>query len=131
MIFLDANIPMYLVGAEHPNKHVAQRLLDDAIAGRERLVTDAEVFQEVLHRYGALRRPDAIQPAFDLITRVVDEVIAIDIGVVKRAKDILLGHPGLSSRDAVHIAAMHTAGVDTVMTFDAGFDHHPGIRRLS
>ncbi len=64
---------MYLVGAEHPHKAVAQRLLDDLIAREERLVTDVEVLQEILHRYTAIGRPDAIQPAFDAVLEVVDE----------------------------------------------------------
>ena len=54
MILVDANIPMYLVGADHPYKTIAQRLLERAATERERLVTDAEVFQEVLHRYVAI-----------------------------------------------------------------------------
>ena len=50
MIFLDTNVPMYLVGADHPHKADAQRLLERAAGSRERLVTDVEVFQEMLHR---------------------------------------------------------------------------------
>jgi predicted nucleic acid-binding protein len=51
MIFVDSNIPMYLVGAEHPHKIDAQRILEKCISDDERLVTDAEVLQEILHRY--------------------------------------------------------------------------------
>src|ERR1022692_1479833 len=51
VIFIDSNIPMYLVGAAHPNKTSAQILLESLIAKGERLVTDAEVLQEILHRY--------------------------------------------------------------------------------
>ena len=40
---------MYLVGAEHPHKIDAQRLLEKCISDNERLVTDAEVLQEILH----------------------------------------------------------------------------------
>ena len=68
MIFVDSNIPMYLVGAEHPNKDGARRLLEQCIARGERLVADAEVLQEILHRYVAINRRDAIQPAFDALT---------------------------------------------------------------
>lgn len=50
MIFIDSNIPVYLVGAPHPHKADAQRLLERSIAERARLVTDAEVLQEILHR---------------------------------------------------------------------------------
>ena len=51
MIFIDSNVPMYLVGSEHPHKIDAQRLLERFISDDERLVTDAEVLQEILHRY--------------------------------------------------------------------------------
>src|SRR5262245_34063500 len=51
MILVDSNIPMYLVGAAHPNKDSARSALERAIVDGERLVTDAEVLQEILHRY--------------------------------------------------------------------------------
>ena len=63
MIFIDSNVPMYLVGSEHPHKVDAQRLLESCISDDERLVTDAEVLQEILHRYAAIGRKDAISPA--------------------------------------------------------------------
>lgn len=37
------------------------------MSGQERLVTDAEVLQEILHRYVSIARSDAIQPAFDAL----------------------------------------------------------------
>ena len=63
MIFVDSNVPMYLVGVAHPHKRDAQRLLERCLGERIPLVTDAEVLQEILHRYTAIRRRDAIQPA--------------------------------------------------------------------
>lgn len=56
MIFVDSNIPMYLVGAPHPHKDSARRLLEQTVAQGEVLVTDAEVLQEILHRYGSTLR---------------------------------------------------------------------------
>ena len=50
MIFIDSNIPMSLVGRAHPHKIDSQRLLERCIADGERLVTDCEVLQEILHR---------------------------------------------------------------------------------
>ena len=67
MIFVDSNVPMYLVAADDPHKADAQPLLERAIADGDRLVTDVEVLQEILHRYVAIDRRDAIQPAFDAI----------------------------------------------------------------
>lgn len=131
MIFVDSNIPMYLLGSEHPHKHDAQRLLDSAISRRTRLVTDAGTLQEILHRFHAIDRYDAIQPAFDLLLAVVDEVVPVDRSVVLRAKEILLGRAGLSARDAVHLAAMESVGSRSIMSFDSDFDRFPGVERLS
>ena len=77
MIFVDSNIPMYLVGAPHPHKDDARRLLERFIAERTPLVTDAEVFQEILHRFVAIDRRDAIKPTFTLLLDLVDEVYSI------------------------------------------------------
>src|SRR6266536_1989968 len=89
---------------------------------RQKLVTDAEVLQEILHRYVAIDRRDAIQPAFDAILRVIDEVLAIDQTVVERAKQIVLGYKRLSARDAVHLAVMQENAIGQLLSFDSGFD---------
>jgi predicted nucleic acid-binding protein len=122
---------MYLVGAEHPHKVDAQRLLERCVADNERLVTDAGVLQEILHRYAAIDRLDAISPAFQTILGVVDEVFAVELADVELAKDILLGTQKLSARDAVHLAIMQRNQVETILSFDSGFDDYPGITRLS
>src|SRR5260370_11093001 len=95
---------MYLVGAPHPHKADAQRLLENLISDRQRLVTDAEVLQEILHRYVAINRRDAIQPAFDALLGIADEVLAVDRTAAERAKEIVMGHRQMSARDAVHLA---------------------------
>ena len=106
---------MYLVGAPHAHKSDVRRLLEKVISDRQSLVTDAEVLQEILHRYVAIDRRDAIQPAFDALIGIVDQV---------------LGYRQLSARDAVHIAVMEHHGIEQIMTFDSGFDGFPGIARL-
>jgi predicted nucleic acid-binding protein len=131
VIFVDSNIPMYLVGAQHPNKTRAQLLLQTAVAQGERLVTDAEVLQEILQRYAAVRRLDAIQPAFDALLGVVDEVFPIDRTDVDLAKDVLLGGMSFTARDALHIAVLERHDVKQVMSFDSDFDRRPGLTRLS
>jgi predicted nucleic acid-binding protein len=131
VILVDSNIPMYLIGSPHPHKTDAQRLLEKLIADRERLVTDAEVLQEILHRYVAIDRRDAIQPAFDALLGVVDEVLIVDGRAVERAKQIVLGYRQLSARDALHLSVMEQNGVRQIASFDSGFDAFPGIARLS
>jgi len=131
VILVDSNIPMYLVGAAHAHKSDARRLLEKVVSERQSLVTDAEVLQEILHRYAAIDRRDAIQPAFDALIGIVDQVLAVDRSIAERAKQIVLGYRRLSARDAVHIAVMEHHGIEQIMTFDSGFDGFPGITRLS
>jgi uncharacterized protein len=130
LILVDSNIPMYLIGAEHPHKDASRRLLESAIARQETLVTDAEVLQEVLHRYHAINRPDAIQAAFDVLLAVVQEVLPIELPTVQRAKEIMAAHPGFSARDSIHLAVMDAHGIRRLMSFDAGFDRRGDIERL-
>jgi predicted nucleic acid-binding protein len=130
MIFVDSNIPMYLIGADHPNKVQAQKLLESVIAAQERLVTDAEVFQEILHRYDSIARREAIKPAFEILLRIVQEVFPIDLLDLQRARDILMGTKGLSARDSLHVAVIERHGIQQIMSFDGGYDQIAGLVRL-
>lgn len=120
---------MYLVGAAHPNKIAAQILLEGLIAKGERLVTDAEVLQEILHRYTAINRREAIDPAIQLTLSVVDEVFPIGKADVLRASEIAQSRTILSARDALHIAIMESQRIRSILSFDGDFDHWPGLRR--
>src|SRR5437660_7120862 len=108
---------MYLIGAAHPHKSDAQRLLEKLVSDRQRLVTGAEVLQEILHRYVAISRREAIQPAFEALLSVVDEVFPIDLPLTLRARELVLARK-LSARDALHIAVMESRRIEIVMTFD-------------
>jgi len=131
VILVDSNIPMYLVGAEHPNKAAARRILETAIAAGERLVTDAEVFQEILHRYTAIDRREAIEPAFEVLLEIVDDVLDIGRADVLAAKRLVMTASGLSARDAIHVAVMQRHDIGSIATFDRGFDGIPGISRIA
>jgi predicted nucleic acid-binding protein len=121
---------MYLVGAAHPHKTDSQILLERVIAAGERLVTDAEVLQEILHRYTAIDRRDAIEPALRLILDVVDDVFAIEKRDVLRAAEITQKPSLLSARDAVHVAVMERHAIGSILSFDADFDRWPGLKRI-
>jgi predicted nucleic acid-binding protein len=131
VIFIDSNVPMYLVGSPHPNKIAAEQTIAALIARQEKLVSDAEVLQEILHRYAAIGRLDAIQPAFDALLGLVDEVFSIEPENVQRAKTILLGKYGLSARDAIHLAVMEQRSIQRILSFDQGFDRYPNVRRIT
>ncbi len=130
MIFVDSNIPMYLIGVPHRHKLDARRLVEQCVVAGERLVTDAEVFQEMLHRYTAIRRRDAIDPGFDLLQGIVDEVFGIEFRDVDRAQTLLSQGQRLSARDALHAAVMERNDIHCIMSFDSGYDSIPGLDRL-
>ncbi|MGH9185668.1 MAG: type II toxin-antitoxin system VapC family toxin, partial [Acidimicrobiales bacterium] len=90
-----------------------------------------EVFREILHRYRAIDRAEAIQPAYDALLGIVDEVLPVDQPGVELARDILLARWSLSARDAVHVAVMSRHGVERILSFDRGFDSVPGIQRIA
>jgi hypothetical protein len=131
VILVDSNIPMYLVGEPHPNKEPSRRALEELVAAGESLCTDAEVLQEILRRYTAIRRPEAIDPAFESVMGVVDVVYPIERTDIERARRLLRTTPRLSARDAIHVAVMQGRDIDRILSFDSGFDGIPGIVRLS
>ena len=120
---------MYLIGAAHPHKTEAQVILERLIAAGERIVTDAEVLQEILHRYTAIDKREAIGPAFQVTLGIVDEVLPIEKADVLRAGEIAQNR-AMSARDAVHIAVMECHGIRSILSFDGGFDRWPGLQRI-
>jgi len=121
---------MYLVGAFHPHKLAAQIQINILAAAGERLVTDAEVLQEFLHRFTAIRRPEAIADTLAVTLAIVDEVFPVTRGDVLRAAEVVQSPRGLSARDALHIAVMERRGIRQILTFDADFDRWPGVTRV-
>ena len=105
-------------------------ILTQLVRDGEHLVTDVEVYQEILHRYMAIGRPDAIDAAFESLDAIADEILAFGMAEVRAARVLLGTVDGLSARDALHVAVMREAGTDRIVSFDRGFDACPGIRRL-
>ena len=95
------------------------------------LVTDIEVYQEILHRYTTIGRQDAIDPAFDVLDAIVDDVLGFGMQEIRSARSIIASVPGLSARDALHLAIMRGAGITRILSFDRGFDRCAGIERIN
>lgn len=131
MIFVDSNVPMYIVGAPHPNQDRAAALVDEIIDSGETLITSVEVYQEILHRYTSIRRPQSIDDAFEVINGLVGRVLTYGMPEILAARELLATVPGLSARDALHVAVMRTVDCSRILSFDAGFDNCPGIVRVS
>ena len=130
MIFIDSNVPMSLVGAPHPNKDRSVAVLTQLTRDGEHFVTDVEVYQEILHRYTAIRRPDAIDAAFESLDAIADDVLTFGMSEIRAARVLIGSVDGLSARDALHVAVMRKAGTNRILSFDVGFDNCPGIDRF-
>lgn len=130
MIFVDSNIPMYVIGKDHQRKVESRRLVERFASERRRLVTSSEVFQEILHRYIAAGRRGEIELAFHALGSIVDNVFSVREEDVFAAKDLTHAHRQLSARDALHAAVMRRTNVREILTFDRGFDVLPDIVRI-
>lgn len=69
---------MDAAGAPHPAKEPSLALLRRVATGELEVVTDAEVFRKILHRYGAIgRRTDGFR-VFDTLEQLVSAVLPIE-----------------------------------------------------
>jgi predicted nucleic acid-binding protein len=130
VILIDANIFMYAAGAEHPHKAPSLALLHRIARGEIDAVVDAEVLQEILHRYRAIRRWEEGREVYALARRIVPLAVAITDQVVDRARDLLDGDARLGARDAVHAAVVLDRGLKGVCSYDRDLDRIAGLRRL-
>ena len=78
--------------------------------------------QEILYRYAGLRRLDLAEKVYDYFVALVPEIFDVTLADTDVAKEILVSTDGLSARDAVHAGVMRNQGVDTIATFDRGFE---------
>ena len=129
--FIDANIPIYAAGRESLYKAPCARVLMMAAEQPQSFVTDAEVLQELVHRYVASGRwalgREVMHGFAEVMHDRIEPVCAADIQAAARLAD---RHPGISARDLVHAAVMQRMGADRIISVDTDFDRLPGITRL-
>ncbi len=132
MIFIDTNVFVYHVGDAHPLREESYRSLVQARKNNAILVTSAEVLQELLHVKLVQRRPHMLASVFALVEGTVHEVWSLEPADVYLARELVAQHPGLESRDLVHMASCIRRGASQLMTFDralaAAWDVHAGYQ---
>lgn len=131
MIYVDSNVPMYLVGAEHPNKRRVLELVPQLLTARDVLVTSAETFQEILHRYLAIRDRHHLSAAYEALETMVTSVADVTKDDVDRARAVSGDHVSLSSRDCLHVAVMRRLACAKVWSYDSAFDVVGSIQRVA
>jgi predicted nucleic acid-binding protein len=130
MIYVDSNVPMYLVGSDHPNKQRVIERSSQLVRGREQLVTSAETFQEILHRYLAIRDRTHLNAAYEALEAMVSLVADVEKRDVDAARSLSGSHPALSSRDCLHVAVMARLRCQTIWSYDSGFSAVASIQRI-
>ena len=130
-VFIDANIPIYAAGRDHPYKQPCARILRIMGDDPESFFTDAEVFQELVHIYLSSRRWAAGREVAlhfaEAISGRIEPVLADDVFWAIHLAD---HNPEVSSRDLLHAAVMRRLGSTRIVSADADFDRLPGIERL-
>jgi predicted nucleic acid-binding protein len=129
VILVDANVLMYAAGGRHRHQAASARFVERVAAGRVEAALDAEVLQEILHRYRALRRWKEGRALFDLARQVFSVVIPVTVEVLDRARLLLDDYGALKARDAVHAAVVLENDLEAICSFDRDFDAIEGLRR--
>ena len=130
-VFIDANVPIYAAGREHPDKEACARILMMAAEHPRLFVTDAEILQELMHRYLASGRwalgREVLQAFAEVMHGRIEPVYEEDIQVAARLAD---QHAGIGARDFVHAAVMGRLGTGRIISADTDFDRLPEVTRL-
>lgn len=130
-VFIDANVPVYAAGRDHPLKRPCARILRNAAEDPQSFVTDAEVLQELLHRYLALRRwekgREVVRALAEILRGRIEPVLARDVLLAAQLAD---GNATMSARDLLHAATMRRLGVVRIISADSDFDRISGVERL-
>lgn len=130
MVFLDANVFLYAAGRDHrlgdPCRRILRRVEDGSLPSN----TSVEVVQEllfVLWRRGLSDRGIRLARS---VLGLFPEILSMTGAELRAACTVLERHPGLTPRDAVHVATMRSHGIDTIVSADTHFDAVDGIRRI-
>jgi uncharacterized protein len=121
---------MYAAGEPHVLREASQRVIRLVRDGQLDGLTSAEVIQEILHRFVAIRRPEVgariVRDALDLFA----PVLPITHGVMDRMPKLVETYPELAARDLVHVATCLENGLGTIISPDRGLDAVREIRRI-
>ncbi len=112
---------MYAGGTPSPQKERCLAFLKKVNDLQVEAAASAEVLQEILHRYRAIQKLEEGTRVYEAFRALPIRWLEILPEDTDHAKELLLGHPSLSSRDALHLAVMHRSGIKKIVTYDQGF----------
>ena len=131
VVFIDANIPIYAAGRDHPYKEPCARIFRMIAENPARFVTSAEVLQELVHHYMRSGRwglgREVLKGFAELMHGRIEPVSVQDVLI---AADLADGLQGVSARDLFHAAVMRRLETTRLISADRDFDQIDGIERL-
>lgn len=130
-IFIDANPPIYAFGRQHALKRPSVQVLNLVAERPASFMSDAEVLQELLHRYLSLNAWTEGRRVFQGFASLMQGRLApVHAADIERAAVLADQHSGLSARDLLHLAVMERLGCTAIVTADRGFDRVAWVERL-
>lgn len=126
----DTAVFVYARGTEHPYRDPCRHLVD--LAGRGLIHGDASL--ELVAEYAHLLRRRGLAPK--TVAKEARQVAAlcrlhpVELEDLSVALTLLVGHPRLGVRDALHVATAMRRGIPFIVSPDHDLDDIPGVERL-
>lgn len=131
-LFVDVNVPMYAAGAAHRYREACIWVLQQIAAGHIEAVIDTEIIQEVLYRYGNLKRWQIAATMANNLFVLIPNVLAVTLSDAQLAVELFKKYApqGITARDLIHVAVMQNNDIQHIISTDKHFDKIAGIKRL-
>lgn len=129
-VLWDTAVFVYARGRSHPLKAACVGLVEELQAGRTDVAVSVEAVRElasILRRRG-LDGARVVADARDVASSC--DVLDFTSAELDVALDLIVRHPQIGGRDAVHAATAITHHIAHVVSPDRAFDAIPGLTRL-
>ena len=130
-VFLDANVPMYAAGKDHALREPCQWIMVEISEGRLSAVIDAEIVQEILYRYGAIKKRQTGARLAKNVMSIVPEIISVTSADMETTIELyeLYNSDQIPARGCLHAAVMINNGIEEIISVDGEFDLIKEVKR--
>ena len=128
--FVDSNIIMYAVGAEHQYRRPCLDALDRIVQESLPAVVSSEIHQEILHRYLSLGLGDMAQQVSAKLETIIPTTLPVTLVDIRRVRQLAVRYSSLKARDLVHAAVMLENDLSCILSTDRHFDQMAEIERI-
>jgi predicted nucleic acid-binding protein len=128
--FVDSNIIMYAVGAEHPYRRPCLDALDRIVQESLPAVVSCEIHQEIVHRYLSLGRDQMARQVSTKLETLIPTTLPVTLSDIHRVRQLAERYSALKARDLIHAAVMLENGLSRILSTDCHFDQMTEIERI-